>query len=272
MLVDAHPASDDFGRPVVAFKFNNMGSDRFAQVTQENVGRQFAIVLDEEVASAPQIKQPILGGTGIIQGSFTIQQTQDLSLLMRSGSLPAPLVVLEERTVGPGLGSDSIRQGTEATIFAIIAVAILMFLAYSAFAVFANLAIFFNVALLITCLVYLGASLTLPGIAGIALTVGMAVDANVLINERIREELRLGRKVAQAIDLGYQRALTTIIDSNLTTLLGACLLYYFGTGSVRGFAVTLSLGIIISMFTAVSLTRVLVTLWVKARHPKTLWM
>ena len=272
MLVDAHPSFDQFDRAEVFFALNRLGAQRFADITRENVGRHFAIILDGQVASAPQIKQAILGGSGVIQGSFTVQQTQDLSLLMRSGALPAPLVVQEERTVGPGLGADSIHKGTQATILAIIAVAMLMMLAYSFFSVFANVAIVFNVALLMTSLVYLGATLTLPGIAGIALTIGMAVDANVLINERIKEELRLGRKLIQAIDVGYRRAMSTIVDSNLTTLLGACLLYYFGTGSVKGFGVTLSLGIIISMFTAVSLSRVFVYLWVKVKKPKTLWV
>lgn len=272
MLVDARPTFDEYERPMVSFAFNHFGATRFGDVTRENVGRPFAIVLDREVISAPQIREPILGGAGVIQGNSTLQEVQDLSLLMRSGALPAPLVVLEERTVGPGLGADSIHKGTYATIMAIIFVAMFMLLAYSWFSTFANIAIIFNVALLITSLVYLGASLTLPGIAGIALTIGMAVDANVLINERIKEELRLGRKMIQAIDMGYQRAMSTIIDSNLTTLIGACLLYYFGTGSVRGFGVTLSLGIIISMFTAVSLSRVFIYLWIHLKKPKRLWL
>ncbi len=272
MLVDAQPSFDEFQRPQVSFVFNSLGAQRFGATTRQNVGKLFAIVLDGEVISAPVIREPILGGSGVIQGNFSLQQSQDLALLMRSGALPAPLEILEERTVGPGLGVDSIHKGTQATFWAIVCVALFMLLAYSFFSVFANLAILFNVALLMTSLVYLGASLTLPGIAGIALTIGMAVDANVLINERIKEELRLGRKLIAAIDVGYQKAMATIIDSNLTTLIGACLLYYFGTGSVRGFGVTLSLGIIISMFTAVSLSRVFVYLWVTLKRPKKLWI
>lgn len=271
-LVDSRANYDENGKPAAGFVFDRLGAQKFSDITRDNGGRQFAIVLDGEVICAPHIREPITGGSGVITGSFTVQQAQDLCLLMRSGALPAPLVVLEERTVGPGLGSDSITQGTNATIIAIVCVAMLLILFYSYFSVFANIAMLFNVVLLITGLIYLGASLTLPGIAGIALTMGMAVDANVLINERIKEELRLGRKLIPAIDLGYQRAMSTIIDSNLTTLIGAILLCYFGTGPIRGFGVTLTLGIVISMFTAVSLSRVFVYLWLKMKHPKTAWL
>lgn len=272
MLVDAQPTFDEYQRPQVAFRFNGPGTHRFGQATIENVGRPFAIVLDRHVISAPSIREPILTGSGVIQGNFTLQEAQDLSLLMRSGALPAPLKFLEERTVGPGLGADSIYAGTLATLIAIGVVTSFMILAYSAFGVFANIALFFNLALLLASLSLLGATLTLPGIAGIALAIGMAVDANVLINERIKEELRAGHRLITAIDVGYKRAMSTIIDSNLTTLIGAAILYYFGTGSVRGCAVTLALGILISMFTAISLSRVFVALWIQWVRPKTLWI
>lgn len=272
MLVDAQPTFDEYQRPQVAFRFNGQGAQRFGQATAENVGRPFAIILDQQVISAPSIREPILTGSGVIQGNFTLQEAQDLSLLMRSGALPAPLKFLEERTVGPGLGADSIHAGTVATIIAIGMVTLFMVLTYSAFGLFANLALFFNLTFLIAALSLLGATLTLPGIAGIALSMGMAVDANVLINERIKEELRAGHRLISAIDAGYQRAMTTIVDSNLTTLIGAAILYYFGTGPVRGCAVTLALGILVSMFTAISLSRVFVSLWLKWARPKTLWI
>lgn len=271
-LVDAQPTFDEYQRPQVAFRFNGQGAHRFGRATAENVGHLFAIILDRQVISAPSIREPILTGSGVIQGNFTLQEAQDLSLLMRSGALPAPLTFLEERTVGPGLGADSIHAGTLATVIAIVIVTVFMMLAYSAFGFFANVALFFNLALLVAALSLLGATLTLPGIAGIALAIGMAVDANVLINERIKEELRAGHRLISAIDVGYRRAMSTIIDSNLTTLIGAAILYYFGTGPVRGCAVTLALGILISMFTAISLSRAFVSLWIKWSRPKTLWI
>jgi len=273
MLVDAQPIfNPERHQPEVSFRFNAQGAQRFGTATQENIGRLFAIVLDKQVISAPRISQHIPNGSGVIQGSFTTQEAQDLALLMRSGSLPAPLTFLEERAVGPGLGADSIHAGTVATLVAICFVAIFMFMFYSWFGFFANIAMVFNTALLFAVLSMLGATLTLPGIAGIALTMGMAVDANVLINERIKEELRFGRRLVVAMDAGYRRAMSTIIDSNVTTLIGACLLYIFGTGAVRGFAVTLFFGVLISMFTAVSLTRVFVFYWLKWFRPKTLWL
>ncbi|WP_031934547.1 protein translocase subunit SecD [Candidatus Hepatobacter penaei] len=272
MLVDAQPSFDEYERPQVSFRLNGLGAELFAAVTQKNVGRLFAIVLDGSVVSAPQIRGPIPGGQGVIQGNFSLKEAQDLSLLMRAGALPAPLKVLEERLIGPGLGADSIQKGTLSTVLAIVLVVMIMFAAYSVFAGFANVALLVNLVLLMGGMAYFGATLTLPGIAGIALTLGMAVDANVLINERIKEELRLGRSVRGAIDMGYQRAMTTIIDSNLTTLIGAFILYSFGTGPVRGFAVTLSMGILISMFTAVLLSRALVFLWFAYKRPQTLWL
>lgn len=270
MLTDAQPSFDENGHATVNFKLNSMGGQRFGQVTSENVGQPFAIVLDDKVISAPVIREPILGGTGMISGNFTVQQAQDLALLLRAGALPAPLTVLEERTVGPELGSDSIKMGSQATLISILLVGLFMIIAYGKFGIFANIGIVFNILLLLAVLSLLGATLTLPGIAGIALMVGMAVDANILIYERIREETRAGQRPAVAIDAGFKRAMATIIDSNLTTLIGAMLMYQFGTGPIRGFAVTLAVGIIISMFTAITLTRILITSWLAWKKPKTL--
>ncbi len=262
-LVDAQPSFDEYNRPIVSFKFDSLGGKKFGDATKNNVGKLFAIILDDKVISAPRINSPILGGTGQISGSFTVQEAQDLALLMRAGALPAPLKVLEERTVGPGLGADSILAGERATIIAILLVMAFMFIAYSFFGAIANIAVIFNLILLFAALSVAQATLTLPGIAGIALTIGMAVDANVLINERIKEELRLGRKMLSAIDAGYNRAMTTIIDSNLTTLIGVGLLYHFGTGPTRGFAVTTAIGIIVSMFTAITLTKQIIAWWLR---------
>jgi len=270
MLVDAQPSFDEYNRVQVAFAFNSLGGELFGEATRKHTGHLFAIVLDGQVISAPQIKEPILGGRGVIQGSFSVEEASELSLLMRSGALPAPLNTLEERVIGPGLGVDSIRLGTTATLWSVFVVMGIMFLAYAAFGVFANISLLLNLIFLMGSMAFLGATLTLPGIAGIALTLGMAVDANVLINERIREELLMGRRLIPAIDYGYQRAMTTIIDSNLTTLIGAFILYIVGTGPVRGFAVTLSLGILISMLTAVSLSKVFVALWLRLFKPQTL--
>lgn len=267
-LIDAQPRVDDeTNRPCVFFKFDSLGGKKFGDATRDNTGKVFAIVLDEEVISAPSITQHIPYGFGQITGSFTMQEAQDLSLLMRAGSLPAPLTVLEERTVGPGLGADSIVAGERATLIAILLVAVFMFVSYSFFGAIANIAVLFNLVLLFATLSLLQATLTLPGIAGIALTIGMAVDANVLINERIKEELRGGRKMLSAIDAGYNRAMTTIVDSNLTTLIGVGLLYHFGTGPTRGFAVTTSIGILVSMFTAISLTKQILAWWIKLKRP-----
>jgi preprotein translocase subunit SecD len=266
-LTDAQPGFDEYNRPHVAFSFDSLGGKKFGEATRNNVGKIFAIVLDDKVISAPRISQAIPGGKGTITGSFTVQEAQDLALLMRAGALPAPLNVIEERTVGPGLGADSILAGEHATIIAILMVAAFMLLAYSFFGMIANIAVIFNLILLFAALSLTQATLTLPGIAGIALTVGMAVDANVLINERIKEELRLGRKLLSAIDAGYNRAMTTIIDSNLTTLIGVGLLYHFGSGPTRGFAVTTSIGILVSMFTATTLTKQIVAWWIRWKRP-----
>ena len=265
-LVDAQPTFRD-GQPVVSFRFDTAGAKRFGRATTENVGRPFAIVLDGKVISAPVIREPITGGAGEISGNFTVRTANDLALLLRAGALPAPLVVLEERTVGPGLGADSIAAGKIASIIGLLLVIGFMVVAYGLFGVFANLALFFNITMIIGALSVLQATLTLPGIAGIVLTIGMAVDANVLIFERIREEVRLGRTPMSAVDAGYKRALTTIIDSNLTTLFAAIVLYSFGSGPIKGFAVTLAIGIVTSMFTAIMVTRFLVVLWLRRRRP-----
>lgn len=266
-LVDAQPGFDQYNRPNVAFTFDSLGAKKFGEATRANVGKLFAIVLDDKVISAPRINEPIPGGKGNISGSFSVQEAQDLALLMRAGALPAPLKVIEERTVGPSLGADSIVAGEFATIIAILMVSAFMLIAYSFFGMVANIAVIFNLILLFAILSVTRATLTLPGIAGIALTIGMAVDANVLINERIKEELRHGRKMLSAIDAGYNRAMTTIIDSNLTTLIGVGLLYQFGSGPTRGFAVTTSIGILVSMFTAISLTKQIVAWWIMWRRP-----
>lgn len=270
-LVDAQPAFDGRdNQPVVSFRFDTLGAKKFGKVTTENVKRPFAIVLDGRVISAPVIQEPILGGTGQISGGFSVQDTQDLALLLRAGALPAPLTILEERTVGPGLGADSIAAGEIACVVGMIAVIIFMAIAYGRFGLYADIALAMNMFLILGALSLLQATLTLPGIAGIVLTIGMAVDANVLIFERIREETRAGRTPISAIDAGYSRALSTIIDANLTTLIAAILLYAFGSGPVRGFAVTLAIGIVTSMFTAIMLTRLFVVSWLRSKRPNEL--
>src|SRR5213595_2455009 len=266
-LIDAQPGFDQrSSEPIVSFRFNTSGARKFAQATSENVGQPFAIVLDNEVISAPVIREPITGGSGQISGSFTVQQANDLAILLRAGALPAPLTVIEERTVGPGLGQDSIEKGELAAYVGSIMVIVFMLVTYRLFGVFANIAVAINVAMIFGLLSMLNATLTLPGIAGIVLTVGIAVDSNVLIYERIREELRGGRN---AIDAGFKRALSTILDSNITTFIAAAVLFYIGTGPVRGFAVTLGIGIITTVFTAFTLTSLIVAGWVRWKRPKT---
>ncbi len=267
-LVDAQPTFDGRdNQPVVSFRFDTLGAKKFGKVTTENVKRPFAIVLDGKVISAPVIQEPILGGTGQISGGFSVQDTQDLALLLRAGALPAPLTILEERTVGPGLGADSIAAGEIACLVGMVLVVIFMAVAYGRFGIYADIALAMNLFLILGLLSLLQATLTLPGIAGIVLTIGMAVDANVLIFERIREEMRAGRTPISSIDAGYGRALSTIIDANLTTLIAAILLYSFGSGPVRGFAVTLAIGIVTSMFTAIMLTRLFVVSWLRSKRP-----
>src|SRR5450759_4851561 len=268
-LTDAQPGFDQrSGEPIVSFRFNTSGSRKFAQATSENVGQPFAIVLDNEVISAPVIREPITGGSGQISGSFTVQAANDLAILLRAGALPAPLTVIEERTVGPGLGQDSIEKGELAAYVGSIMVIVFMLVTYRLFGVFANIAVALNVAMIFGVLSLLNATLTLPGIAGIVLTVGIAVDSNVLIYERIREELRGGRNAISAIDAGFKRALSTILDSNITTFIAAAVLFYIGTGPVRGFAVTLGIGIITTVFTAFELTRLIVAGWVRWKRPQ----
>ena len=269
-LVDAQPGFDQrTSEPVVNFRFNSTGARRFAEATQANVGKPFAIVLDNKVISAPVIREPILGGSGQISGRFTVQQANDLAILLRAGALPAPLTIIEERTVGPGLGEDSIKAGMRASYAGAALVIIFMFVTYGLFGLFANIAVIINVAMIFGILSLLSATLTLPGIAGIVLTVGIAVDSNVLIYERIREEVRAGRSAINAIDAGFSRALATILDSNITTFIAAAVLFYIGTGPVRGFAVTLGIGILTSLFTAFTLTRLIVAYWVRLWRPRT---
>ena len=265
-LVDAQATFQD-GQPIVSFRFDAAGGQIFGRVTSENVGVRLAIVLDNDVVSAPRIQSAILGGSGIITGRFTVAETVDLALVLRAGALPAPLKILEERTVGPGLGADSIAAGKLASIVGFVAVVVFMIASYGLFGIMAAVALIFNLALILALLSVLQATLTLPGIAGVVLTIGMAVDSNVLILERIKEEARNGRSPIAAVDAGYKRALTTIIDSNLTTLIAALLLFNFGTGPIKGFAVTLSMGIVSSMFTAIMLTRLLVVIWLRRKRP-----
>jgi preprotein translocase subunit SecD len=266
-LVDAQP-SFQANEPVVSFRFDAEGAKRFGEVTRENVGKPFAIVLDSKVISAPVIREAILGGSGIISGSFTVQTASDLALLLRAGALPAPITILEERTVGPGLGADSIRAGALASIVGVALVVVFMVLFYGLFGVFADIALFFNLCLMLGALSLLGATLTLPGIAGIALTMGMAVDANVLIYERIREEVRAGRTMLSALDAGFKRAFGTIVDSHVTTLVAGALMFWLGSGPVKGFAVTLSIGVLTSLFSAILVTRLLIVTWLRRWKPK----
>ncbi len=267
-LVDAQASFDQFNKPSVSFRFDAAGARKFGDATRTNVGKLFAIVLDNKIISAPRINEPILGGNGQITGSFTPEQAKDLALLLRAGALPAPIKVLEERTVGPGLGADSIKAGAGAALIGTGLVIVFMIVSYGLFGIFGTLALIVNIALIIAILSILQATLTLPGIAGIVLTIGTAVDANVLVFERIREEIRAGRSPIAAIDTGYSRALSSIIDANVTTLISAVLLMIFGTGPIKGFGVTLTIGTITSVFTAIWVTRLFVVFWLRARKPK----
>lgn len=269
-LVDAQPAFDQNGRPAVSFRFNTAGARRFGDYTAENIGSPFAIVLDDEVVSAPVIQSHIPGGSGIITGNFTVEESTNLAVLLRAGALPAELTFLEERTIGPELGQDSIDAGKVATIVAFAAVLVFMALSYGLFGIFANIALIINVGLIFGLLSMIGATLTLPGIAGIVLTVGMAVDANVLVFERIREELKTSKGPARAIELGYEKALSAIIDANITTFITAVILFAMGSGPVRGFAITLGLGILTSVFTAIFVTRLMIVMWFERKRPKTI--
>ncbi len=268
-LVDAQPSFQN-NEPVVSFRLDSVGARKFGKITQENVGRLFAIVLDGKVISAPRIREPILGGSGIIQGSFTVETANELAVLLRAGALPAPLTIVEERSVGPELGADSIRAGKIASALALALVAVFMVVYYRLFGLFSDLALLANMVMIVGALSALGATLTLPGIAGIVLTIGMAVDSNVLIFERIREELRAGKSPIAAIDGGFKQALRAVVDANLTTLIAALVLFQFGSGPVKGFAVTLSIGVLTTLFTAVMLTRVVVWFWYSRTRPKTI--
>ena len=269
-LVDAQPTFDQNGRPAVNFRFNPTGARKFGDYTAENIGSPFAIVLDEEVISAPTIQSHISGGSGIITGNFTLEESTKLAVLLRAGALPAEMTFLEERTIGPELGQDSIEAGKIACLVAFAGVLIFMALSYGWFGVIADIALLINVGLIFGLLSLIGATLTLPGIAGIVLTIGMAVDANVLIFERIREELKTARGPARAIELGYEKALSAILDANVTTFITAVILFVMGSGPVRGFSVTLGLGIITSVFTAIFVTRLIVVMWFERRRPKTI--
>ena len=269
-LTDAQPAFDQNNRPAVSFRLNTTGARIFGQYTAENIGTPFAIVLDKEVVSAPTIQSHISGGSGIITGQFGVEETTLLSIQLRAGALPAELEYLQESTVGPDLGQDSIDAGTLACIVAFIAVLVFMSLSYGLFGIFANVALIINIALIFAILSIISGTLTLPGIAGIVLTVGMAVDANVLVFERIREELKKAKNPRKAIELGYERAFSAIIDANITTLIAAVILLLFGSGPVKGFAITLGIGIVTSVFTAIWVTRLLISIWIERKRPKSI--
>lgn len=267
-LVDAQAGYDQRGgQAVVNFRFDTVGGKRFAEITQQAVGQPFAIVLDNKVLSAPVIREPILGGSGQISGNFTTASANDLAVLLRAGALPAPLKVVEERTVGPDLGEDSIRAGLISIGVAAVLVVIYMVLAYGLFGLFANVALIVNLVMTLAAMSLLQATLTLPGIAGLLLTLGMSVDANVLINERIREETKIGKSPMAAMSAGFSRAFSTIVDANVTTLIKMALLYALGSGAVKGFAVTISIGILTSMFTATVLVRLMMVTWLRQRRP-----
>ena len=273
-LIDAKQTFDQDGRPVVSIKFNSAGARRFGKATQENVNKPFAIILDDKVLSAPNINEPILGGQAQISGNFTVDTANQLAISLASGKLPVKLNVIEERTVSAELGQDSIEKGTIASIAATVAVIAFMLVTYGRFGIYATAALLVNALLILGILAILpfGASLTMPGIAGFVLTIGAAVDANVLINERIREEQRRGRRVIDAIETGYKEASTAIFDANITNVIAATLMDYFGSGPIRGFAVVLMIGIITSVFTAVTFTRMLVAGWVKRKRPRELFI
>jgi len=269
-LVNASPSFDQNGRPAVSFRFDAAGARVFGNYTAENVGQLFAIVLDNKVISAPQIQSAIPGGSGIITGNFTVEESTNLAVLLRAGALPAELTFLEQRTIGPELGQDSIDAGKLAAVISFVGIVIFMVASYGWFGFLACIALVVNIFMIFASLSLLGATLTLPGIAGVVLTMGMAVDANVLIYERIREELKAGRGPARAIDLGFEKALSAIVDANVTTFITGVILFFMGSGPVRGFAVTLTIGLVTSVFTAIWVTRLLIVLWFEHRRPKTL--
>lgn len=268
-LVDAQPGFDQrTNEPIISFRFDQAGARRFGRFTQENVNRPFAIVLDDKVLSAPVIREPILGGSGQISGSFTVEGANTLAVQLRSGALPVKLTIAEERTVGPSLGADSVAAGKLASFVGAGISMIMVIVAYGTFGVFAVIGLIMNGTMVVALMSAVGTTLTLPGIAGLVLTVGMAVDSNVIIYERIREEIRAGKSAVSAIDAGFSRAITTILDSQLTTLAAAIIMFWLGSGPIRGFAVTLTIGIFTSIFTAVTVTRLLVALWLRSARAK----
>jgi preprotein translocase subunit SecD len=271
-LTQASQSFDENGNPAISFTFDTSGARRFGRVTQENLQKPFAIILDNKVLSAPTIQSPILGGQGQITGNFTVESANQLAIALSSGRLPVKLNVIEERTVGPELGKDSIRKGAIASLVATAAVILFMLVTYGRFGVYATLALIINALLILGIMAVFGATLTLPGIAGFVLTIGAAVDANVLINERIREEQRRGRKTLDALETGYTEASTAIFDANITNVIAAALMWYFGSGPIKGFAVVLMIGIVTSVFTAVNFTRMMVALWVKRKRPRALYI
>ncbi len=267
-LIDANASFDPTEGHAVSFRFDTTGAQKFGKATSENIGKRFAVVLDGVVITAPVINSAITGGSGIITGNFTSQEATDLAVLLRAGALPAPLEIVEERSVGPGLGADSIAAGKIASIIGMILVCIFMILIYGSFGFIANISLIANLFIIIALLGTIGATLTLPGIAGIVLTIGMAVDANVLIFERIKEENTKNKKIYETIKKGFDRALSTILDANITTLIASLLLFVFGSGPIKGFSITLSLGVIASMFTALMLTNLLVHLYISFNSKK----
>lgn len=269
MLDNAHPDFQE-GAPVVSFRLNAIGARRFCEVTHDNVGKPFAVVLDNEVITAPRINEPICGGNAVISGNFTVQESADLAVLLRAGALPTTMTVVEERSVGPSLGQDSVDAGKIAALVAFGLIVTFIVLSYRLFGVFASVALFINMVMIMALLGMMQATLTLPGIAGIILTMGIAVDANVLIFERIREEVRSGKSILAAVDAGYERAMASIVDANLTSLISGVILYSIGTGPIKGFAVTMAIGIVTSMFCAIMLTRLMLVIWLQIKKPKAL--
>jgi preprotein translocase subunit SecD len=269
-LVKAQPTFDENGRPAISFTFNSAGAHRFGRVTQDNIGKPFAIILDNKVLSYPTIQTPILGGQGQITGNFTVQSANELAVNLSSGQLPVKLIPIEERSIGPDLGKDSIHWGAIASAVGTAGVILFMLVTYGRFGVYATIALIVNAFLILACLALFGSALTLPGIAGFVLTIGAAVDANVLINERIREEIRRGRRLLDAVETGYREAFRAIFDANVTHVISAAIMAFFGSGPVRGFAVVLLIGVITSVFTAVYFTRMLVALWLRKARPREL--
>ncbi len=269
-LTDARPTTDDNGAPAVSFRFNVSGARAFGDYTASHIGEPFAIVLDGKVISAPTIQAHIAGGSGIITGRFSIEEATDLALLLRAGALPAGMTFLEERTIGPELGADSVKAGMVASLIGFAAVVVYMIASYGLFGFFSSVALFINIAFIFAVMGAIGGTMTLPGIAGIVLTIGTSVDANVLIYERMREEIRAGKSPVRAIELGFDKAMSAIIDANVTSFLSSAILFVLGAGPVRGFAVTTMIGIAASIFTAIWVVRLMIVIWYGWRRPKTI--